>query len=172
MDTWREADTETESYCLTILYTWMFSWVFMFLRMLPSRLQLQPHRPSLLLKMLPPPTRTLLLTSSWCRAARYSAFVVWFLLFFLLVVNYLDCLLHSIFLTYPHWTVFLAAVDCLVLLASKLLFDDSKNCMEKGFYTFKPLFKLVYMHVCIGSGRPHPTTRPGGAWQPGQTRGP
>lgn len=51
----------------------MYFCVLIFLRMQPNKPQLQPHRPSLLLKMLPPPTRTLLLTSSWCRAARWGS---------------------------------------------------------------------------------------------------
>lgn len=33
-------------------------------------------------------------------------------------------------------------------------------------------FKPAHMHLCVGSGRPHPTTGPGGAWQSGKTRGP
>lgn len=40
--------------------------------MLPSKLQLQPHRQSPLLKTPPPPTRTQLLTSSWCRVVRWG----------------------------------------------------------------------------------------------------
>lgn len=40
------------------------------LRTLPSRPPLQPRRPSLLPRTPPPPTRTRLHISSWCKAAR------------------------------------------------------------------------------------------------------
>ena len=61
------------------------------------------------------------------------------------------------------------------------LFEDLLNSIIEGFYTeavfkpVKPAFICVcarVLCVCIGSGRPHPTTCAGCAWQSGQTRGP
>lgn len=126
---------EQESYCLTTSDVWMF----IFLRMPPSRPRLQPHRPSLLLKTLPPPTRTLLLTSSWCRAVRWASRMLFTMIFFfnfcsfssffkLLLINNLDSLMFFFHIHIQHfsWAV---QSHCEHPNCS---FDDLKDCMIEG----------------------------------------
>lgn len=103
-----------------ILLSVFFIFLCLFLRMQLSKLRPQPHKPSLLLKMLLHPTRTLLLTSSWCRAARWGSmltdsrlpFIVWCPFFglvcsiFPLFNESLKMFISHSFLSCPHWALF------------------------------------------------------------------